>query len=534
MLDWKGDPVRSPVMIFGPGSRITIPVEFTDETSLLAYLGVSADELKKIWWFRHGMYRDLQIVKRNGKVRQISAPDQRLKGLQRKIATSLNSIYSVRHPVHGFVTGKSVKTNAQSHVRNKFLLNIDLQDFFPTITEKRVMGVFRSLGIDKRVSEILARISCNYNMLPQGAPTSPVVSNLICFRMDKALLAFAKEARCIYTRYADDISFSGYRPLSGLFEAALPSAGTFLPDLLSKKLREIIESNGFQVNREKAHYADKHTRRTVTGVKINEGLNVDRRFVRNLRSALYSVGKQGLAAAQAKYTAKYSGKASLASHLRGKLIWLRHIKGQTDPVFRQLALRFNELFPAEAINVLPTQAEVQERAVWIVEHEGNNGEQGTAFFLRGFGLVTAAHCMSGAIKPIVYHPSRPAIQFEVSMSRNCDDRDLAILSHLVPGSNFLELEVSTDEIVALAPTTALGYPDFARGHTLNRRPGTVHSLSVSHCVQQIEVSQLIANGMSGGPLIDNMGKVIGISHKGGPDEHRNLCVHVRELVALAK
>jgi len=520
-------------MMFGPGARVKIPSEFTDESTLLTHLGISADELKKIWWFRHRMYHDLRLVKRSGKVRLISAPDERLKGLQRKIAASLNLIYSIRHPVHGFVTGKSVKTNAQSHLKNKYLLNIDLQDFFPSITEKRVVGLLISLGIDRRVSEIIARISCNDNKLPQGAPSSPVISNLICFRMDKALLEFAKDARCIFTRYADDISFSGYRPLSGVFEAALPPAGNFSLELLSKKLREVIENNGFQINPEKLHYADRNTRRTVTGIKINEELNVDRRFVRNLRAVLYTIRKQGLAISQATYAAKYGGKASLASHIRGKLVWLRHIKGQTDPVFRQLALRFNALFPAEQIEVSPTKIEVQERAVWVLEHDGNNGEQGTAFFLRGIGLITAAHCMEDAIDPVVYHPLRPASTFKVSVGKKCDYRDIAILIHSIPESNFLELELSKTGIAALAPTTALGYPDFAHGHKLNLRSGTVHSLPVFKGIEQIEVSQVIANGMSGGPLIDADGDVVGINHKGGVDEGRNICIHVNAAVALA-
>ena len=103
--------------------------------------------------------------------------------------------------MHGFVDGRSVKTNATAHLRSKFVMNLDIEGFFTSIWERRVPGLMSALGMDDRVAEILARICCNKGVLPQGAPSSPVISNMICFRMDKELQAIAKEGRCIYTRY---------------------------------------------------------------------------------------------------------------------------------------------------------------------------------------------------------------------------------------------------------------------------------------------------------------------------------------------
>ena len=230
--DWKGDLV--PPFCFGiPTPRFKIPAELASESALLAYLGLSSKELKKIWWFRGRMYRQFEIAKGRGKTRIINAPDQRLKYLQRQIAPLLDQLYRVRNPVHGFVAGKSVKTNAQAHLRARFVLNIDLKDFFPSITEKRIIGVLQSLGISSRVASIIAKLCCHNAHLPQGAPTSPVLSNMICFRLDKKLLAFAKGARCIYTRYADDITFSSRQPMTALFEGSAPPSGHFPPDLLA-------------------------------------------------------------------------------------------------------------------------------------------------------------------------------------------------------------------------------------------------------------------------------------------------------------
>jgi hypothetical protein len=217
--------------IFGRHYPITIPQEFADETELLKYLGVSDKELKKIWWYRRKMYHEFSIAKGGGKTRLIRAPDRRLKIIQQRLAVSLNQIYRRRNPVHGFVNDRSVKTNAEAHGSRQYVVNLDLQDFFPSITENRIKGLLRSLGINDRVSEIVARLTCYDAFLPQGAPTSPVLSNMICYRLDTELLREAKAARAIYTRYADDITFSAYQPPSPLFENGLPPVGKFSPEL---------------------------------------------------------------------------------------------------------------------------------------------------------------------------------------------------------------------------------------------------------------------------------------------------------------
>lgn len=122
-------------------TRVTLPPELVSEAALLTYLKVSAKELKKIWWFRGRMYHHFEIAKGKDKKRIINAPDERLKYLQRQITPLLGQLYRVRNPVHGFVADRSVKTNATAHLRKRFVLNIDLKDFFPSITEKRVKGV---------------------------------------------------------------------------------------------------------------------------------------------------------------------------------------------------------------------------------------------------------------------------------------------------------------------------------------------------------------------------------------------------------
>jgi len=520
--------VPSAARIFGKQFPLPIPAELADEACLLAHLGLSPKELKKIWWYRERMYAQFSIGKGGGKLRQITAPDKRLKILQSKLAPLLDQLYRIRNPVHGFVPDRSVKTNAEAHDRRRFVVNLDLKDFFPMITENRVKGLLRSLGVDGRVAEIVARLCCFNSHLPQGAPTSPVLSNMICFRLDTELLRAAKTARSIYTRYADDITFSSFQPPAPLFEGALPAVGRFSPDTLAPSLRETFAGNGFLVNPDKAHYADRNSRRIVTGVKINAGLNVDRRYVRHIRALLHSVEELGLDDAQQKY-ADTGGRGVIAEHLRGKISYITHLKGKTDPVVRSLATRFNKNFGARPITLAPTIEEQRDRAVWVIEHAGNNGEQGTAFFLKDVGLVTASHCVEGTNDFTVYHPSKPSNQFQVTVVRRCAHRDLALLGHTIHPTDYFELESATQPVAVGNAVTAFGYPGFGPGDKINVRGGSVTSLPIKSGVQMVEVSQELAQGMSGGPIVDAHDAVVGIVHKGGPEEARQLSIAIGVL-----
>ncbi len=523
--DWREDLVPYWGALFGERIRISIPAELAGEAELLAYLDLGAAELKKIWYYREKMYRCFSIAKGRDKIRVISAPNERLKFLQRRLADKLTELYRPRDPVHGFVAGRSVKTNALAHLHRRFIVNIDLSDFFPTITQRRVEGMLSSLGIEVRVCEIISQICCNNGCLPQGAPSSPILSNMICFSLDKKLLFIDKKARCIYTRYADDITFSSHQPPAKLFETALPPAGRFSPDLFAPELRDIFTQNGFAINSDKTHYADRHSRRIVTGLKVNELLNVDRRYVRNIRAALHSIETFGLKDAEKKFRDEYGGHSSLAAHLRGKISFLTHVKGLSDPVVRSITLRFNSNFPAHPIRVMPTPAEIRDRAVWVIEHDINHdgGTQGTAFFLKGIGFVTAAHCVEGDSEAEVFHPSKPANKFRATVRVRDGHRDLAILSHSIPITEYFELDLASQEIETGDSVIASGYPDWAPGDRLpSIRPGFVSTLTVKSAVQLIEVTQKLTQGMSGGPLLDARDGVVGIIHRGGPGAGRDL------------
>ena len=519
----------SPARMFGKKIPVSIPPELADEAALLRYLGVSQKELKVISWYRGKMYRKFSIAKRSGRYRVIKAPDSRLKLIQRKLALLLDKLYRVRNPVHGFVPKRSVKSNAEAHVSKRHVINIDLEDFFGSITERRVRGLLEALGLSARISEIIARLCCYEGCLPQGAPTSPVISNMICFRMDSELLQFAKSARAIYTRYADDITFSAFQKPSGVFESTIPAPGKFSADLLAKRLLVIIGSNGFAINPNKVHYADSNARRVVTGLKINERINVDRRYVRNLRATLHSVETLGIKGAQAKFEADYGRKGDISAHLVGKISWLAFIKGNSDPLVRSIMLRYNRSFPSKRFAIVPTAEQVLDRSVWVVEHDGDCGTQGTCFFLKDVGLVTAAHCVQGVSEVEIYHPSKRANKFKAKVIDLDKHRDLALLDAEIPLTEFYQLEAADRAPTIGGESFTLGYPDFGPGDGINIRSGTISSFPTKSAVNLIEVTQKISQGMSGGPLINTSNQVIGVNHKGGAGEARDFAVHIDVL-----
>ncbi len=164
-------------------------------------------------------YKTFTLRGRAGKIRTIEAPIKPLKLLQTRLASALASSYRPPQRVHGYVPERSIVTNARRHVRQEWVLRLDLENFFPTINFGRVRGLFLKApySCSPVVATLLAQICTHNNRLPQGAPTSPLISNLICRRLDRELSSLAKSERCYYTRYCDDLVFS----TNGRFPRAL-------------------------------------------------------------------------------------------------------------------------------------------------------------------------------------------------------------------------------------------------------------------------------------------------------------------------
>ena len=263
-------------------------------------------------------------------------------------------------PVHGFVPSRSIVTNAQQHVRKRYVFNIDLADFFGSIHFGRVRGVFRKppYNLPANVATVLAQICCLSNKLPQGAPTSPVVSNMICARLDSQLRLLAKEKHCTYTRYADDITFSTRqtkfpRDIAYRDKEDLVSVG--------QRLLSIIEGNDFKINWKKVRLQHRNYSQEVTGLTVNQFPNVDRRFIRNISSMLHVWDKFGLFSARVRYQEKRIEELKelqpeisaqeLAEKnfpwfedvLRGKINFIGMVKGKNDPIYLKYSDWYREL-----------------------------------------------------------------------------------------------------------------------------------------------------------------------------------------------
>lgn len=291
------------------------------EYELADWLGISLSRLR---WFTHDEaaettwhYVKYTLPKRSGGQRVILAPKTELKALQRKVLRDVLEHIPASGVAHGFISGRSIITNAQPHVGKKFVLNLDLKDFFPTITYPRVRGLFISWGYSFSVASVLALlctehdreafersretywISIGPRALVQGAPTSPALANLAAWRLDQRLNGLAHKHGFDYTRYADDLTFSG--------------------DSLDKTLRilaaaqRIIATEGFAVNGKKTRLLRRTGQQTVTGIVVNDKLNVPRTLRRQLRAILHNAAKTGLAAQNR------DGRDHFEAYLRGMI-----------------------------------------------------------------------------------------------------------------------------------------------------------------------------------------------------------------------
>lgn len=302
---------------------------------------------------RERHYTTASFPKRRGGLRELHIPHPALKRLQRRLCTILNEVYGGRAPVHGFVPGRSILTHARQHAGRRHVLNVDLKDFFPSISFQRVRGMLlaKPYALPKPVASWIAQLVSPKDGLPQGAPTSPIISNMICSRLDRDLLKIAAKHRCIYSRYADDITISTSRRQ---FPEALASEVEYdgvKRLVLGGELTKAIESNWFSVNELKVRLRTKYQHQETTGLTVNEFPNVKREFVRQIRAMLHAIRKFGYPAAQQEYNAKYvhrkkgSRPVSLLYVLRGKLEFLRFIRGVSSPVYLRLAHEMQQLDP---------------------------------------------------------------------------------------------------------------------------------------------------------------------------------------------
>jgi RNA-directed DNA polymerase len=261
-------------------------------------LDMTADELRGL----SPRYRAIIIAKRSGGQRRLLVPDKRTKALQRLMLRRVFQRLNAHDSAFGFQRGRSIVHNALPHVGQSVVVRLDVVEFFPTTRAERLERYFRRIGWNAEASALLVALTTHENGLPQGAPTSPRLSNLVNYRLDAQMLRLAKRWKGRYTRYADDITFSFPKDYPRHVRGVIQSA------------RRILKAHGYQMHRRrKLHIRRKHQRQVVTGLVVNQRANLSRDRRRLLRAVRHhhQTGKPATMTA-----AQLQGWDSLASMIR--------------------------------------------------------------------------------------------------------------------------------------------------------------------------------------------------------------------------
>ena len=259
------------------------------------FIGVKLQTLTYLLYIKKidNCYNTLEIPKKNGDTRTICVPNKNLKKVQKKLYNKLSTYYDeiktqnnfTSKISHGFEKNRSIVTNAEVHKNKRYVVNLDLLVFFPSINFGRVRSYFiknNYFEINDDIATILAQLTCYKGTLPQGASTSPLIANMICNIMDIRILKIAKKYRLDYTRYADDLTFSTNN------KYFLNDYDKFLEDI-----KNIIHRSGFELNSKKTRLLFSNSRQEVTGLVVNKKISVPKEYYKNTRAMAHSLYKNG-------------------------------------------------------------------------------------------------------------------------------------------------------------------------------------------------------------------------------------------------
>lgn len=309
-------------------------------------------------------YKTFNVKKKSGGERSIHAPVKGLKMLQACLNLILQSVFEPHRAAYGFVPGKSIVDNANIHVGANYVYNIDLKDFFPSVRQSRVWAIlqrppFNLKGDRQQLANIIAALCCTElgveantataadkvvaNVLPQGAPTSPILTNVVCQRLDYLLSGVAKRFGLKYSRYADDITFSS---MHNVFNPKTKKGKLFIDEL-----HRIIHEQGFEIKATKTRLQRNQYRQEVTGLIVNQKVNVHKRYIQQIRWWLFLWEKHGYDTAFTRFIEEYrADKGHVKKYLpemskviSGKLEYLKMVKGFEDPIYIKLHSAFSNL-----------------------------------------------------------------------------------------------------------------------------------------------------------------------------------------------
>jgi RNA-directed DNA polymerase len=309
-------------------------------------------------------YKTFTIPKKSGGTRTILAPNKERKFLQKIFNICLQSLYTPFNQAHGFIPKRSIVTNAKVHTNKKYVYNIDLKDFFPSISYHRVNAVLtkvKQFNLDPFIASIISNVCCHDGYLPQGAPTSPTLSNFVCISLDVKLYKLSTKLNFTYTRYADDITISCNEDI--------------FTEVFKSTIFNIIKEEGFYINPAKERMQINNVlkdgilirqKQEVTGITVNKKTNVSQKYIRQLKATLYNWEKHGyqIASMLHEHFYKFSKGAErnpdriprLELVVSGRIEYLKMVKGAQDTTYLYFKMQYDSLCMKEAYS----NAEIDE------------------------------------------------------------------------------------------------------------------------------------------------------------------------------
>ena len=362
-------------------------------------------------------YKTFYIPKKNGKLREISAPNRNLKEILYYLNMMLGEVYQASPSAMGFVKGRSIVDNAKLHIGQNYVLNLDLSDFFTSISQSRVCKRLQlaPFNFNEDVAKIISGLCCKKvvkdqkkgYVLPQGAPTSPLLTNAVCDFLDKKLRRLSFSHGVKYSRYADDMTFSS---MHNVYQ----EDSDFMKSLFS-----FIEEERFTVNPEKTRLQKRGERQEVTGLTVNDKVNTAHKYTRELRNILYMWEKYGYKDAYASFYRHYKatkghvkkGEPVLENVIVGKLDFLKMVKGENDAVYIKLCSRFEALNPSlydskktneKKVNYIVSYSTAKFERVFNTKVKFIMNSEGELSAVCKMGKKEYSICISSAVKDIVF------------------------------------------------------------------------------------------------------------------------------------
>ena len=342
-------------------------------------------------------YKTFHIRKKSGGVREINAPCYQLRILLHLLNILFKAVYTPSVSVMGFTENRSVVTNANLHTGHHYVFNIDLENFFPSVPQPRVRArlLLPPFNLPMEVANVVAGLCCHTNadatrdVLPQGAATSPLLTNAICDKLDRRMRGVARRFGLHYTRYADDMTFSS---MHNVYQENSE---------FRMEIRRIIEEQGFCMNDKKTRLLRSGERQEVTGLTVNEHVNLSKKYTRDLRCILHVWEKEGYGKAYAYFYPHYKrekgyikkGEPVMENVISGKLNYMRMVKGNENPAYKKLLERYNRLQ-----SVVFVDSETDKSTSYIYVHSYSVADFETDFHTQLSLCISPKHKLVGKCK----------------------------------------------------------------------------------------------------------------------------------------